>query len=170
MKKIDLSTKALEDLPIDPGLHKTTCALFFEWKDKSSCSITPPYTLKTQDHTLHGITYKSMYLIYMSCASEYEAAIKLLGHYPHWKKLADSRWFAPELAVWREDMARRDAAEAKQVLLSLAKEGNVTAARAVLAESKGVKPVGKPRGGKRNVDTSDSDVDELLHQADQQGK
>lgn len=170
MQKTDLSTKALDDLPIDKGLHRTTCALFFEWKEKSSCPITPPYTLKTQDHTLHGITYKSMYLIYMSCVSEYEAAIKLLGHYPHWKKLADSNWFAPVLAVWREDMARRDAAEAKQILMSMAKDGNVTAAKAVLAESKGVKPVGKPRGGKRNVKNTPKDVQEFLDEVANQGK
>ncbi|MEE8598918.1 MAG: hypothetical protein V3S69_05330 [Dehalococcoidales bacterium] len=160
----DLRTKSLNELPIDKGLHKTTCALFFEFKGKSSCPITPPYTLKTQDWINNDVTYKSMYLIYMGCATEYEAAIKLLGHYPHWVRLCNTTWFKETIEVWRDEVRIRDAAEATGQLKELAKEGNVTAAKAILAETKLAGKAGKPKkGGARDVSNTQKDTEDFLN-------
>ena len=82
-----LRPKVGDALPIDQTLVGCTKALFFENRHNTTVKTKAPYCLKPNDHELRGKVYKSMYLIYMSCDSEYEAAIKLLGNYQHWTKL-----------------------------------------------------------------------------------
>jgi hypothetical protein len=100
----------------------------------------PVYSLRDYDHK----GYPSAYQIYMNSIDEHEAALKLVGSLSHWRKLTSLKWFLegrPEcqfegLIQWREDMKARDASSAKQVLQEQVKEKNITAARALLAESK----------------------------------
>lgn len=79
----------------------------------------------------------SAYQIYIHAVDETEAALKLVGSLAHWKKLCSLKWFLTGrkdvgfegLIQWRQDMWERDRSAAKKVLIRLATEGNVTAAR-----------------------------------------
>ncbi len=79
----------------------------------------------------------SAYQIYINSVDETEAAIKLVGSLSHWRKLCSLKWFLTGrkdvgfegLLQWRQDMWERDRSSAKKVLIKLASEGNVTAAR-----------------------------------------
>ena len=70
-----------------------------------------------------------MYQIYMSCDSEYEAAMLLLNSWKHWEVLCNAPGFMKELVKWREEREIREAAIGKKVLIEEAENGNVAAAR-----------------------------------------
>lgn len=122
--------------------------IFFEKSTPDSRETYPPlYTLKLREH--NGLP--SAYEIYMSCVDEYEAAIKLVGNMKNWRELEGAAWFMDGCAItgheglksWRADMQARDASLAKELLIEQTKEGNTTAARALLAESKVKKGQGR---------------------------
>jgi hypothetical protein len=92
----------------------------------------PVYTLKDYDHN----GYPSMYIIYMDSATEYEAALRLLGSWRHWKKLCKSLFFKTLVDEWREERQLREEALAKTALLESIVEGNVSAAKTILDEKK----------------------------------
>ncbi len=112
---------------IGVGGHYLTQALFYEYRHQAKSEYMP-YTMKDRDYK----GYLSVYKIYMSCESEYEAAQKILNSWKHWEFLCESPWFAKELAKWREERDIRDAANAKSILMEESFKGNVTAAKAVL--------------------------------------
>lgn len=158
--KEQLTPKSDAELPINPGLRVCTKALFYEWRHHTTCSIRAPYTLKDFDYTYRGKTYTSMYMVYMKCDSEYEAAIKILGSYKHWCKLKECSWFIPYIERWESERNIRDEAVARSMLLLLAEAGNVTAARSVFTNTNNSKAekVGRPsRKGKRSP-TPQSDI------------
>jgi hypothetical protein len=109
-------------------LHRATQALFWEhrhasrWKEKG---IIPVYNLSKRDHddTL------SMQQIYFQCASEYEAAMVLLGDWEHWERLTSCKWFQPHLCKWRQEKARRDSHMGRSKIIELAEQGNLAAAK-----------------------------------------
>jgi hypothetical protein len=162
-----LRPREIGDLPIPDTLHMLTCALFFEWKHHSSCTETPPFTLKKQDHKNNRIVYRSMYQMYMQCNTEYEAAMLILGSWPHWEKLCKCKWFHEEVETWRNEMTLRDNALARDKLVELTKKGNVTAARTILTETK-KKPnrVGRPGTDARGRSATGEDLDALLGHAE----
>lgn len=95
----------------------------------------PPFTLKeksTEDLV-------SIYEVYMDSVDETEAALVLFGSLPHWKKMTSLKWFMngrpevgfPGLIQWRKDMWDRDRSSAKKTLISLTRQNNVTAAKAL---------------------------------------
>jgi len=124
----------------------------------------PVYSLRDYDHK----GYPSAYQIYMSSIDEHEAALKLVGSLSHWRKLTVLKWFLegrPEcqfegLLQWRVDMKARDASAAKQVLQEQVKEKNITAARALLAESK--TKIALDTKAKSSVIAGDSNVTDFL--------
>lgn len=128
-------------LPIPEKLAGKTQALFYEHRHQTKMKVEDiPYNLKTKDW--EGT--KSMYLIYMEYETEYEAAIALLGSWPHWEKLCKTRWFAQHKEKWDAERKLRDESLARKTLLKQAKEGNVTAAKAILAkETKRGRPANK---------------------------
>lgn len=162
-KKCLLPRKA-DSLPIDSNLVGTTQAMFFEHRYSTTSKVTAPYCLKPYDWEKDGITYRSMYLIYMSCDSEYEAAIKLLGSYPHWQKLAKAPWFRKHLDKWNDELVLREQALAKSELVALTQRGNVTAARTLLNTKK---VVGRKKSeGGRQADTNNlDDIDAMIDRA-----
>jgi hypothetical protein len=165
--KQDLLPKRDEDLPIDVGLRHCTKALFYEFRHQSTCDIPAPYCLKDYDYEYGGTVYTSMYMIYMTCDSEYEAAIKLLGSYSHWKKLTSTVWFAPHLERWEAERNTRDEAIARSTLVKLAEAGNVTAARTIYTNSKAGATAGRPsKKGKRKEDSSAEDLEAMFDRAD----
>jgi hypothetical protein len=154
----------LSELRDSRGVQRTE-SLFVEvsqTKDK----YEPLYSLKSWNSR----GYPSAYLIYMGCVDETEAALKLVGSLSHWRKLCKLRWFLkgrPEhgfegLESWRQDMADRDASEAKRVILQECRNGNVTAARALdkLAKDSS-KSIPKPTTSKKE-EKEDSVITNLL--------
>ena len=173
VNKLSLRPKVGDELPIAPRLVGCTKALFFENRHNTTVRDTvAPYCLKPNDHELNGVVYKSMYLIYMSCDSEYEAAIKLLGNYQHWTKLKRCTWFLPYVEEWNAELRLRESALARAKLVTLTEAGNVTAARTLLNEKKiaGAK-VGKAKAkGVRKSDIEPGDIEEMLERTDLTGK
>ena len=125
--------------PNDPVLfdargHRRTGSLFAETTQDNNRH--PVFTLKDYEHK--GLV--SAYILYMSCADEYEAAIKMVGTMTHWRKLMSSSWFMtgdPDknftgLESWRRDMAARDASKAKRLLMAKVEEGDRQAAQFLL--------------------------------------
>jgi len=168
VNKLTLRPKVGKELPIAPELVGCTKALFQEYRHQTTVKVNAPYCLKANDHEYNGTTYRSMYLIYMSCDSEYEAAIKLLGNYRHWTKLKRCTWFLPHVEEWNAELKLREAALARAKLVQLTEAGNVTAARTLLNDKKiaGAK-VGKPKGkGVRKSDIEPGDIDEMIERAD----
>ena len=119
----------------------------------------PIYTLGQKHKPEQGLI--SAYQIYMESADEYEAALKICPSLVEWERMAKSKWFmegaspAPSqfegLKTWREHMRMRDASLAKKQLLEQTNEGNVTAAKALLAETKVKNTAGRP-SKKQEVD------------------
>ena len=108
------------------GINKRhlTKALFMELSE--SPDVYPPlFTLKDYDHN----GFPSLYKLYMQYDSEYEAALQILGSWPHWKELCKCSWFKPYRNTWEAERLERDKAVAKKQLLNSALEGNVTAQR-----------------------------------------
>lgn len=170
VNKLSLRPKVGDQLPIAQRLVGCTKALFYEHRHQTTVELDAPYCLKANDHEFKGVVYKSMYLIYMSCDSEYEAAIKLLGNYQHWTKLKRCTWFLPYVEEWNAELRLRESALARAKLVMLTEAGNVTAARTLLNDKK-IAGVGKPKGkGKRTSDISPGDIDEMLDRTDTSGR
>lgn len=162
--KESLMPKADDDLPIPLAFRNTTQAMFYEYRHSTTAKTPAPFCLKPYDFEAGGVLYKSMYLIYMSCDSEYEAAIKILGSYPHWQRLASTAWFSEHLDKWKAEMLLREDALAKSKLIDLTERGNVTAARTLLGKPQ---PVGRPKKqGARKDDGHESDVDSMLERTE----
>lgn len=163
--KVSLLPKTGTALPISKDLVGCTQALFFEYRHQTTSGVLAPYCLKSYDHEYQGRNYRSMYLIYISCDSEYEAAIKLLGNYAHWLKLKATSWFAPHLEAWNEELTLREEALARSKLVALTEAGNVTAARTLLGNKKST--VGKPRkNAQRKNDINTDDLDSMLRRTE----
>jgi hypothetical protein len=160
--KDDLLPHGKKDLPIDEQFTKCTQALFFEFKHCTTIQLPAPYTLKPYDWINNGNLHKSMYLIYMECDSEYEAAMRLLGSWPHWCRLRKLEWFREELDKWNAELQLREQAIAKSKLLALTEAGNVTAARTLLTGTKEAKPGRPSKGGKREDDVVDTTIEEMI--------
>ncbi len=166
VNKLSLRPKVGAELPIAQRLVGCTKALFYEHRHQTTVDMNAPYCLKANDHEFKGVTYRSMYLIYMSCDSEYEAAIKLLGNYQHWTKLKRCTWFLPYVEEWNAELRLRESALARAKLVQLTEAGNVTAARTLLNDKK-IAGVGKPKGkGQRKPDVLPGDIEEMLERTD----
>lgn len=169
--KQSLRPKVGKSLPIEERFVGCTKALFYEYRHQTTVKdILAPYCLKANDHTYRGKVYKSMYLIYMSCDSEYEAAMKLLGNYRHWTKLKRCNWFLPYVEEWNAELKLRESALARSKLVQLTEAGNVTAARTLLNDKK-IAGVGKPKSkAARKPDIEPGDLDDMLERAELSGK
>lgn len=163
--KQQLSPRDKYNMPIPERFLRTTKGLFYEHRHHTTVKEKAPYTLKNMDKMdCTGHVYKSMYMIYMSCDSEYEAAIVLLGSYPHWQKLKRCSWFQDYVEVWEQERNIRDEAIARSILVRLAECGNVTAARTLYANAEKTKgKIGRPtKGGSRAEGSANSVLDAML--------
>jgi len=131
-------------------------SIFWEGNSTEERKKYPPlYTLKQAPmyDNKQQKDLPSAYCIYMESVDEYDAAIKLVGNMKNWGLLSTSPWFLEGggantymhegLKVWREHMRMRDASAAKKALQVKMKDGDTTAAKAVLAETKVKAPVGR---------------------------
>ncbi len=163
-----LLPKPDSELPIDVCLRHCTKALFYEFRHVTTVQLKAPYTLKDYDWEAKGITYRSMYQIYMKCDSEYEAAIVLLGSYSQWQKLKQCTWFTLYFEKWEMERNTRDEAIARSILIHEAEKGNVTAARSIYTNSKTSGKVGRrKRGGKRIPTDGITELDEMLGRSEE---
>jgi hypothetical protein len=64
-----------------------------------------PYTLKSADHTLNGLTFISLERLYkeMNDPTEINFARTYLADWKHWLKLQKCSWFKPIIQRWREE-------------------------------------------------------------------
>lgn len=120
--------------PVPENMDKATAGLFWERRQTSKAELrgfSPIYNLSTLDHdgTL------SMYQIYMQCATEYEAALVLLGSLRHWALLLECKWFIPHIEQWRKDMAFRDESIGRAAILAGAAGGNTAAGAHLLRDT-----------------------------------
>ncbi len=122
--------------------------LFRELSTPSMRKKYPPmFTLKPYDYK--GLP--SAYRIYMESTDEFEAASKLVPNMKTWDQLKNASWFLngdvahsfDGLVSWRRHMKDRDNSLAHKALLEKAENGDVTAAKAIIAHNKVTAPVGR---------------------------
>lgn len=79
------------------------------------------YTLGNVDH---ADGYTSLYRLYMDAKDPTEAifAKRYLDSYEHWKALCDAKWFAPYVAMWREELEQELKSEALFCIQDIAKD------------------------------------------------
>lgn len=141
----------MEYNPRYEGGRLKTEGLFYELCQNKAARDECPFTIKEYDYKGRP----SLYLLYMQCVDEWDFISKHLnGSTTHWEKLCETHWFMegrPEhnfkgLRKWREDIRMRDESLAKSILMQEARDGNVTAAKALGDLSKGFKKAGRPKG------------------------
>lgn len=120
--------------------------------------IKPVYSLNERV-TPEGA--KSLYQLFISCADEYDFAIKAFGSKQHLEKLKDVSWFMNGevkgclsfrgYSAWLEDMQERDFSMAKAVLIEKARDGDVGAAKKLYDVSKPSNPNTKGRPKKEDI-------------------
>ncbi len=127
---------------IKTGNRYRTNSLFWEarFMKKPGTTFEPVYNLSNKDHD----NTLSMYNIFMDKDTEYEAGMFLLGSWEHWQILCGSSYFEKHISNWREERVTREEALAHRVLLESAKNGNVSAARTLLLDSRKVQKAGRP--------------------------
>ena len=86
--------------------QRLTKSLFFEESEDRSLVV---YTLKDSDHTVDGVTYPSLYRLYLEAddLTEYSFAVAHLDGWEHWQMLCSSTWFKPYAKRWREELEVR---------------------------------------------------------------
>jgi len=122
-----------------------TLSLFLE---TNQSSLDPIFTLKEDDHTLHGVLYYSLKKIYLEIAdpTEYQFAQLVFGSWKHWKKLCDSPPIKPHIEEWRDELEIKLTSQAVRSMIETAQEEGskgVTAAKYV-AERGWEKQAGRP--------------------------
>jgi hypothetical protein len=102
----------------------------------------PKYTMQEHDVVVAGVTYTSMYRLYIESVDEYDFITEHLGGMPLWHHLLNTQWFVDGyrqhrgMTAWREDLRARDESTAKRVLLVAAKGGDIPAAKKLLDVSR----------------------------------
>jgi len=107
----------------------------------------PMFTLKPYEYK--GLP--SAYQIYMDSIDEFDAATKLVPNLKVWDQLKNASWFLngdpahsfDGLVSWRRHMKDRDASKARAALFDKIDKGDVTAAKAILADTKIKEKVGR---------------------------
>lgn len=146
----------MEQLRTSGGIQMTQ-GLFVEWVYQTGFTVFP-YTLKDYDHK--GCA--SMYKIYMSHDTEYEAAQELVGSWKHWLKLCECTWFQKYIVAWRKERDVRDNAIGKKVLIEQALDGSITAAKTLFDIGR-IQSKGRPsKQDKAKLARDDKDLDDFI--------
>lgn len=75
--------------------------------------------------------YEEARAVYLQCDTEYEAAMRFVTSWEHWKAIAASPHCKPMIDSWREEKMLQDQTKARKTLLEAANKGNLTAARVI---------------------------------------
>lgn len=97
--------------------------------------------------------------VYLECDTEYEAAMRFVTSWEHWKEIAKSKHCKPLIDLWREEKLLQDQTEARKMLLKSARTGNLTAAR-VIYEAK--KEEAQSKQAKKTQKLVDRQEEEIL--------
>ena len=135
--------------------------LFKEFNTENHKRYPPVYTMKDVDYK--GLI--SARRIYLESADEYEAAMRILGSWKHWKRLCNVKLFfrgPPEethlswdgLEKWREEKALQDKMRVRKLLWESAENGNVTAQK-ILFDGE------KPKAGRPSKDKINREARQL---------
>jgi hypothetical protein len=83
------------------------------------------YTLKNEDVTKDGITYASLYRLYLGHLdpTEYDFANTHLGGWDHWQRLLECDWFQPYVERWRTELELKLKAKAFKEIREEAEAG-----------------------------------------------
>lgn len=96
----------------------------------------------------------SLYDLFISCADEWDFAMKAFGSKAHLDRLKTIKWFTEGwrgcmtfrgYEAWLEDMAVRDTSIGKAVLIEKARDGDVSAAKKLVDMNKPVHTKGRPK-------------------------
>ena len=129
----------------------------------------PVYTMK--EHDYNGLI--SAYRVYMDSSDEYEAAMKLFGSWDAFQMYLDmepfflgphqnSRYKYKGVREWRKEKELRDKSEAKKLLWTSAKRGNVTAQKLIYD---GDRTAGRPSKSKINEEArKQAEQDKMLQE------
>jgi hypothetical protein len=142
-----------------------TRSLFWEARDAiPDKDQKAPLTLSLEHREEAGC--HSLYKLYMSYPTEYDAAMGILGSWQHWEKLCKCKWFKPYRDAWEDERQVHEQAIAKKALIEQAEEGSVSAARALISfKQRDVNSVVRPSiaNHDRPNRKRDSAVDSLLN-------
>lgn len=95
-----------------------------------------------------------LYDLFITCADEYDFAVKAFGSKALLDRLKGIKWFTEGWRgcltfrgydTWLEDMAARDASIGKKVLIERASDGDVSAAKKLVDMDKKVQTKGRPK-------------------------
>ena len=137
-----------------------TQALFLEYKFIRTDKGINDSVYNLKDYDWNGTL--SMQNIYVACASEYDAAMTLVGSWNHWLKLKRCNWLKPYLEAWEAQRKLREETDSKLQLLEAAEDGNVTAAKTIFDQGR-TKRAGRPTtADKAKVARDDKDLDDFL--------
>lgn len=149
-----------------------TKSLFFETSLATRREDQEPiYTLKDEDYTVDGVTYKSLHNIYMRIAdpSEYNFAMEAFGSYKHWKVLQKATWFKPYLQEWRDELAAKIRSDAIKAMVRIVEEegSKGTSAARYLAEEGWSKGQGKGRPSKEKIEREANKILKIHEEVDE---
>lgn len=87
-------------------------ALFFEETNADKSTVL--YTLKREDHLYDGITYPSLYRLYMETddPTEWQFANRYFHGFEHWERICECTWFKEHIAQWRKELELKLKSEA----------------------------------------------------------
>lgn len=128
-----------------------TQALFWETRTEG---YTPVFTLKDQDHTVNGVTYKSLRKVYMEIAdpTEYEFAQVVFGSWEHWQTICSSSMLLPYIEKWREELSVKLRSKAIKAMTQTAlEEGSKGTTAAKWLAQEGWKGSSRGRPSKEEV-------------------
>jgi hypothetical protein len=74
--------------------------------------------------------------VYLECDTEYEAAMRFVTSWEHWKEIAKSAHCKPLIDLWREEKMMQDQTRARKMLWKAAEQGNLSAARTIYEAKK----------------------------------
>lgn len=97
--------------------------------------------------------------VFLESNTEYEAAMKFVTSWEHWKAIANSGLCKPMIDLWREEKLMQDQTKAREMLWKAAENGNLTAAR-VIYEAKKEEKITKE--AKKKQEQMDAREEQLL--------
>lgn len=105
------------------------------------------FTLKEDDHTVDGVTYKSLKKLFLSYddPTEYKFASECLGGWQHWKELQSVKEIAAHIESWREERDIRLQSMGVTRLITMAADSESSFQAAKWLADKGWKPP-EPKG------------------------
>ena len=81
-------------------------------------------------------SYEEGRKVFLESATEYEAAMRFVTSWEHWKAIASSAHCKPMIDSWREEKLLQDQTKARKMLWEAAEGGNLTAARVIYEAKK----------------------------------